>query len=256
MGEAIAKLGWPRDTYVVSTKLFWGIDESVNMRNTLNRKYLLQAIDGSLERLGLDFVDLVFCHRPDPETPIEETVWAMHDIVGVRQGPLLGDIGVAGRRDPDGCEIADRHHLRKPVDGAAPVQPARPGQGGAGVRPPLRRLGLGLTTWSPLASGLLTGKYLDGVPEGSRAALPGYEWLRAWLTDPERNRKVRGADSRRRRARLHAGAAGHRLVRREPARVDRDHRRQPGRAGAREPRCARGHRPPDARRPRPIDAIF
>ena len=81
MGEAIAALGWPRHSYVLSTKLFWGLHQSVNMRNTLNRKYLMQAIDGSLERLGLDFVDLVYCHRPDPETPIEETVWAMSDII-------------------------------------------------------------------------------------------------------------------------------------------------------------------------------
>src|SRR5580704_13773273 len=75
MGKAIAKLGWPRHSYVISTKLFWGLNDGVNMRNTLNRKYLAQAIDGSLERLGLDFVDLVYCHRPDPETPVEETAW-------------------------------------------------------------------------------------------------------------------------------------------------------------------------------------
>src|ERR1700683_5184448 len=81
MGEAIASLGWPRHSYVLSTKLFWGLHPGVNMRNTLNRKYLLQAIDGSLERFGLDFVDLVYCHRPDPETPLEETVWALSDII-------------------------------------------------------------------------------------------------------------------------------------------------------------------------------
>ena len=81
MGEAIATLGWPRHSYVISTKLFWGVHQGVNMQNTLNRKYLLQAIDGSLERFGLDFVDLLYCHRPDPETPIEETVWAMSDII-------------------------------------------------------------------------------------------------------------------------------------------------------------------------------
>ena len=80
MGKAIADLGWDRQSYVVSTKLFWGLRDDVNMRNTLNRKYLLQAIDGSLERFGLDFVDLLFCHRSDPDTPIEETVWAMSDI--------------------------------------------------------------------------------------------------------------------------------------------------------------------------------
>jgi aryl-alcohol dehydrogenase-like predicted oxidoreductase len=81
MGAAIKELGWPRHSYVLSTKLFWGLHSSVNMRNTLNRKYLMQAIDGSLERLGLDFVDLVYCHRPDPETPVAETVWAMSDMI-------------------------------------------------------------------------------------------------------------------------------------------------------------------------------
>ena len=81
MGQAIAKLGWERHSYVISTKVFWGLHDVPNMKNTLNRKYLMQAIDGSLERLGLDFVDLLFCHRADPNTPIEETVWAMSDIV-------------------------------------------------------------------------------------------------------------------------------------------------------------------------------
>ena len=87
MGAAIRELGWQRYEYIISTKLFWGLHEIPNMRNTLNRKYLSQAIDGSLERLGLDFVDLVFCHRPDPKTPIEETVWAMSDMI--TQGKAL-----------------------------------------------------------------------------------------------------------------------------------------------------------------------
>lgn len=81
MGKALAELGWPRHSFVISTKLFWGIFDDINMRNTTNRKYLLQAIDGSLERLGLDFVDILYCHRSDPGTPIEETVWAMSDII-------------------------------------------------------------------------------------------------------------------------------------------------------------------------------
>ena len=81
MGEVLKKLAWPRLKYVVSTKFFWGITDGPNSRNTLNRKYLMQGIDGSLKRLQLDFVDLVYCHRPDPETPIEETVWAMHDMI-------------------------------------------------------------------------------------------------------------------------------------------------------------------------------
>ena len=111
---------------------------AVNMRNTLNRKYLMQAIDGSLERLGLDFVDLLFCHRPDPDTPIEETVWAMSDIVVGGQGPLLGHVRVVGRRDPR--RVGDRRPAppAQAGDGAAAVQPVRARAGRAGVRPALR----------------------------------------------------------------------------------------------------------------------
>ena len=81
MGAALKKLGWRRESYLVSTKLYWGLAEGPNEKNTLNRKYLMQGIDGSLKRLGLDFVDLLYCHRPDPDTPMEEVVWAMSDIV-------------------------------------------------------------------------------------------------------------------------------------------------------------------------------
>ena len=96
MGKAIARNGWKRHSYVVSTKLFWGIHNEPNMKNTLNRKYLMQAIDGSLERFGLDFVDLLFCHRADPQTPIEETVWAMSDIINDGKA-LYWDLRVDGR---------------------------------------------------------------------------------------------------------------------------------------------------------------
>ena len=161
------------------------------MRNTLNRKYLSQAIDGSLERFGLDFVDLVFCHRPDPETPIEETVWAMSDMVG--GGKAL----YWGTSEWSADEIRGRMGDRRAPppaqagDGAAAVQPVRaPRRSSSEYARLYDDIGLGLTTWSPLASGLLTGKYLDGMPEGSRAALPGYEWLRRTLTDERRNAKV------------------------------------------------------------------
>jgi voltage-dependent potassium channel beta subunit len=191
MGAAIAELGWPRWSYVISTKLFWGIHDDVNMRNTLNRKYLLQAIEGSLDRLGLDYVDLLFCHRPDPNTPIEETVWAMHDIIERGQALYWGTSEWSADEIRAAWEVAERHHLRKPVM----EQPQYNMFERRRVEQEYCRLyedlELGLTTWSPLASGLLTGKYLDGVPEGSRATLPGYEWLRAMLTDPARNAKVR-----------------------------------------------------------------
>ncbi len=193
MGQALKRLGWPRLNYVVSTKFFWGLDragEAVNRRDTLNRKYLMQAIDGSLKRFGLEHVDLVYCHRPDPHTPIEETVWAMSDMI--RQGKALywgtsewsaGDIRAA-------WEIAERHHLHKPVV----EQPQYHLFHRKRVEQEYARLyediGLGLTTWSPLASGLLTGKYRDGVPAGSRATVENYTFLREGLTHPARNAAV------------------------------------------------------------------
>jgi voltage-dependent potassium channel beta subunit len=191
MGKAVAELGWPRHSYVISTKFFWGIHDTENMRNTLNRKYLAQAIDSSLERMGLEFLDLVFCHRADPDTPIEETVWAMSDMVSSGKALYWGTSEWTADEIRAAWEIAERHHLHKPVM----EQPQYNLFERRRVEKEYARLyddlGLGLTTWSPLASGLLTGKYLDGVPEGSRAALPGYEWLRDQLTDPKRNDQVR-----------------------------------------------------------------
>ena len=191
MGAAIAELGWPRHTYVVSSKFFWGIEQSINTRNTLNRKYLLQAVDGSLRRLGLDFLDLIFCHRPDPATPIEETVWAMHDIIASGRALYWGTSEWSGDAITQAWEIAERHHLHKPVMEQPQYNLFERGKVEREFAPLYDRIGLGLTTWSPLASGLLTGKYVDGVPAGSRAALPGYGWLRADVTDADANRRVR-----------------------------------------------------------------
>ena len=190
MGEAFRQLGWKRHEYVVSTKLFWGLHDVPNMKNTLNRKYLSQAIDGSLERFGLDFVDLVFCHRPDANTPIEETVWAMSDMISQGKALYWGTSEWSADEIRAAWNIADKHHLHKPVM----EQPQYNIFWRDRVENEYKRLyediGLGTTIWSPLASGLLTGKYLNGVPEGSRATLPGYEWLRSMLTDEKRNAKV------------------------------------------------------------------
>src|SRR5487761_1951266 len=190
MGAAFKELGWKRHEYIVSTKLFWGLHDIPNMKNTLNRKYLSQAIDGSLERFGLDFVDLVFCHRPDPRTPIEETVWAMSDMVSQGKALYWGTSEWSADEIRAAYDIADRHHLHKPLM----EQPQYNILWRDRVEKEYRRLysdiGLGTTIWSPLSSGLLTGKYLNGVPEGSRATLPGYEWLRGMLTDESRNKKV------------------------------------------------------------------
>jgi voltage-dependent potassium channel beta subunit len=190
MGAAFRELGWKRHEYVVSTKLYWGLFDVPNMKNTLNRKYLTQAIDGSLERFGLDFVDLVYCHRPDPATPIEETVWAMSEMVSRGQALYWGTSEWSADEIRAAWEVAERHHLHKPIV----EQPQYNLLHRERVEEEYARLyediGLGTTIWSPLASGLLTGKYQKGVPEGSRASLPGYEWLRSSLTDPASLAKV------------------------------------------------------------------
>jgi voltage-dependent potassium channel beta subunit len=191
MGEAIAKLGWERWSYVISTKVFWGLHDGPNMKNTLNRKYLLQAIDGSLERLGLDFVDLLFCHRADPATPIEETVWAMSDIVSSGKALYWGTSEWTPDEIRAAWDIAERHHLHKPVMEQPQYNLLRRMRVEFEYARLYEDIGLGLTTWSPLASGVLSGKYLDGVPDGSRAGLEGYEWLQGMLTDQRTNDKVR-----------------------------------------------------------------
>ncbi len=192
MGQAFEKLGWDRDSFVVSSKFFWGLHDGPNRRNTLNRKYLMQAVDASLSRFGLDFLDLIFCHRPDPNTPIEETVWAMSDLVSAGKALYWGTSEWSADEIRAAWEVADRRNLHKPVM----EQPQYNLFERRKVEREYARLyediGLGLTTWSPLASGLLTGKYIDGkIPDDSRGALPGYEWLAGMLKDPTQNEKVK-----------------------------------------------------------------
>jgi voltage-dependent potassium channel beta subunit len=193
MGEALRKLGWPRLNYVVSTKFFWGLDRSgnaINRKDTLNRKYLFEAMNGSLRRFGLDYIDLIYCHRPDPHTPIEETVRAMSDLITQGKALYWGTSEWPADDIRAAWEIAERHHLHKPVM----EQP----QYNLFCRKRVEReyarlyedIGLGLTTWSPLASGLLTGKYRAGLPADSRAAMSGMNFLHASLLDPKKNAVV------------------------------------------------------------------
>ena len=190
MGRALKALGWPRIRYVVSTKFYWGLRTNPNDTNTLNRKYLLSAIDGSLARLQLDYVDLVFCHRPDPDTPIEETVWAMHDMIERGKALYWGTSEWSAEQIRAAWQMAERHHLRKPVMEQPQYNLFHRARVEQEYAPLYDEIGLGLTTWSPLASGLLTGKYRDGVPAGSRGAVQAYASLRDGLTDPQRNAVV------------------------------------------------------------------
>jgi len=194
MGAALKKLGWARLNYTVSTKFFWGLPDpggiAVNRKNTLNRKYLMQAIDGSLQRFGLEHLDLVYCHRGDPATPIEETVHAMSDMITQGKALYWGTSEWTAADIRAAWDIADRHHLHKPVV----EQPQYHLFHRAKVEQEFARLyddiGLGLTTWSPLASGLLTGKYRNGIPEGSRGAMQNMSFLQDGLTDKARNEAV------------------------------------------------------------------
>jgi voltage-dependent potassium channel beta subunit len=194
MGQAFKKLGWPRLNYVVSTKFFWGLDRgenAVNRRDTLNRKYLMQAIDGSLKRFELEHIDLIYCHRPDPHTPVEETVRAMSDIITQGKALYWGTSEWAADDIRAAWEIAERHHLHKPVM----EQPQYHLFHRKRVEQEYARLyeeiGLGLTTWSPLASGLLTGKYRGGsIPAGSRGALKNMDFLHKNLLDAQKNDAV------------------------------------------------------------------
>lgn len=194
MGAALKKLKWRRGSYLVSTKFYWGIHDGVNERNTLNRKRLIEGINGSLQRFGLEYVDLIYCHRPDPTTPIEETVWAMHNIIERGKAMYWGTSEWSAAEIVQAIEIAERHHLHKPVTEQPVYNLFERHRFSGEYERFYREYGYGATTWSPLASGLLSGKYLKGIPKGSRGALKGYEWLKKRLTDQERLAKVQALE--------------------------------------------------------------
>jgi voltage-dependent potassium channel beta subunit len=190
MGYALKKLGWRRSSYLVSTKLFWGLVDGINEKNTLNRKRLIEGIDGSLKRMELDYVDLLYCHRPDRTTPIGETVWAMHNIIEWGKALYWGTSEWSAAEIVSAIEFAERHHLHKPVV----EQPQYNIFWRDRMEKEYARLfkdyGYGSTIFSPLGGGLLTGKYQNGIPADSRATLEGYEWLRGKFTDQEALKKV------------------------------------------------------------------
>ncbi len=190
MGEALKKLKWRRGSYLVSTKFYWGLHEGVNEQNTLNRKRLIEGINGSLERLGLDYVDIIFCHRPDKTTPIEETVWAMHNIIEWGKAMYWGTSVWNADETAAAIGIAERHHLHKPVTEQPPYNLFERRRVEREYARIFKDYGYGATTFSPLASGLLTGKYLKGIPKDSRAALRGFDWVRENAADKAKTEKI------------------------------------------------------------------
>ena len=188
MGAAIRKLGLRRSDLVISTKIFWGGD-GPNDRG-LSRKHVLEGTDASLRRLSLDYVDVLFCHRADLHTPVEETVRAMDHLV--RQGKVLywGTSEWPADRILEAYHVARRERLVPPVVEQPEYNLFHRDRFEREYAPLYERIGLGTTIWSPLAGGLLTGKYNDGVPEGSRATLEGYEWLRDRYDGPEARDRI------------------------------------------------------------------
>ncbi len=183
MGAIIKKFGWRRSDLVVSTKIFWG-GQGVNDRG-LSRKHIIEGTDAALSRLQMDYVDLIYCHRPDIETPIGETVWAMNDVI--RQGKAFywGTSEWSAREISEASFFARQEHLIPPTMEQPQYNMFTRERVEREYAPLYREIGLGTTIWSPLAGGLLTGKYEAGIPSGTRVSLPGYEWLRERYTGPE-----------------------------------------------------------------------
>ena len=188
MGNIIKKAGWKRTDLVISTKIFWG-GEGPNDRG-LSMKHIMEGMNASLKRLQMDYVDLVFCHRPDMYTPIEETVWAMNLLIQQGKAFYWGTSEWSATQIMEAYGVARREHLIPPVMEQPEYNMFARQRVEAEYAHLYRTIGLGTTIWSPLASGLLTGKYNEGIPEGSRLSLPGYEWLRQRLQGEAFERKV------------------------------------------------------------------
>ena len=177
MGKALKKLGWSRDSFVISSKVFFG-GSKPNQRG-LSRKHIFDACHAALKRLQVDYLDLYFCHRPDVDTPIEETVRAMHDLI--QQGKVLywGTSEWSGQQITEAWSVARDLKITPPTMEQPQYNFFERTKVEGDYLPVYNLVGIGTTIWSPLASGILTGKYNKGIPEDSRLNLPGYEWLKA-----------------------------------------------------------------------------
>jgi voltage-dependent potassium channel beta subunit len=183
MGEALKQLAWSRDSYAVSSKVFWGGDKPT--QKGLSAKHITDACHAALKRLQVDYLDLYFCHRPDLDVPIEETVRAMHNLIVQGKVIYWGTSEWTAQQLTEAYAVARQYGLTPPTMEQPEYNLFRREKVEAEFMPLYDLFGLGTTIWSPLASGILTGKYNDGVPQDSRMNLPGYEWLKARLESPK-----------------------------------------------------------------------
>jgi len=188
MGEVICKAGWKRSDLVISTKIFWGGKGPNNIG--LSRKHLFEGLDASLKRLQMEYVDLLFCHRPDLHTPVEETVWAMNLLIQQGKALYWGTSEWSAERIIEAYEVARREHLIPPLMEQPEYNMFHRERVEREYRCLYSEIGLGTTIWSPLASGLLTGKYNQGIPQGTRISLAGYGWLRDEFESEEGKHKI------------------------------------------------------------------
>ena len=190
MGKALNALNRPRDSYCVSSKVFFGSNKKPSPTQIgLSKKHVTEACHQALKRLQVDYLDLYFCHRADPDTPIGETVWAMHNLI--TQGKILywGTSEWTAEEITEAYEFAEKNHLSPPTMEQPQYNLLDRKRFEIEYKPIFEKYGMGTTTWSPLASGALTGKYLEGIPEGSRASLEGYEWLKKSMVESERGQE-------------------------------------------------------------------
>ena len=192
MGNVIRRAGWKRSDLVISTKIFWG-GEGPNDKG-LSRKHILEGTRAALDRLQLDYVDLIFCHRPDPHTPIEETVWAMNAVINNGQAFYWGTSEWSAAQIMEAYGVARREHLIPPTMEQPQYNMFHRERVEKEYAHLYEEIGLGTTIWSPLASGILTGKYSQGMPEGTRATLEGYEWLREMFESEAGRKRIETAE--------------------------------------------------------------